>query len=269
MAEENGNDAEEDIVDVSPGQSRGSAGLGFENFKSLMRRAALVDYAFSTTSGNFTLKFSGGRSLIVERRDEGFGLHLDTVPEREYQAPVPLIFDALDDYTLETTAEILSALNELYAIVLLVQTGRSEGLGDHMATGDKASTFPLLTEDDKPLFVSISQGSWFGDMWSKTKAGFNALKTIGLATSEQGREIMLRRATAETEIKEAEADAARSDAIAKRIDNLDRLAELYENRIKNLDENDPVRVGFEDNYLKIQDFSAQKLIDKKKSSGDD
>ena len=80
---------------------------------------------------------------------------------------------------------------------------------------------------------------------------------------------MLRRATAETEIKEAEADAARSDAIAKRIDNLDRLAELYENRIKNLDENDPVRVGFEDNYLKIQDFSAQKLIDKKKSSGDD
>ncbi len=238
-----------------------SDGLHLNDFEKFMQGATVTDFRYSTITGNLSLDFTGGRSIQVQRRKDGFGMLLTTKPEDFYSSPVPIVFKDFNDYRLATSAEILHSLNETYLLLLLINRGELDPLRQHLLTSQGVLSSYPVADDEQLEFISVSRGSWFGEMWTKSKEGVGALKTIGVAMSSKGRELIVRRAEADTKIQESNAAKAQAEAELKRLEVSDRLFEIYHKQIKSLNIDDPVRLKFEQEYLVLQDYSETKLID--------
>jgi hypothetical protein len=117
----------------------------------------------------------------------------------------------------------LHSLRQLYAIILLLNTGRDGELGAALKTQQEVDLEQMLLREDERLYLEAAgPGTWWVTVLTKIKAApQTALNTLSLVYGE-GREMLLRRVRAATKLKEEEAGRARDErliALSQALDN--------------------------------------------------
>lgn len=159
------------------------------------------------------------------------GLHANFISTTNHDEVPPLMLRLSED-DRRVPARVLElklrALRNLYALVHLLSTERSELVESALLTGN-SSDFEALLEPDEYLYVEcLAPGSWYITLWSKAKESYRSVIVTVALVYERGRDAALRKLEAEARIKELEAEAKEFELMTRQLDYglglLDRIA---------------------------------------------
>jgi hypothetical protein len=95
----------------------------------------------------------------------------------------------------------IHALRQLYAATFLINAGRSEEAGNVLESNPEADLEDLLKEQDRLFIAAASEGSFWLTVLTKTGAAFKSLANIVPLFYEEGRQALLQRVRATTDLK--------------------------------------------------------------------
>jgi len=111
--------------------------------------------------------------------------------------------------TAELVESRIRALRQIYAMNFLFDAGREGDLVKAFAGVQPADLKDLLNEDDKLLIKSASTGSLWLTLAAKSSAAWNSLKGIAPLFFDEGRQAVVERVRANTELTKIEVDKKR------------------------------------------------------------
>ena len=136
--------------------------------------------------------------------------------------------------TAQLVESRLHSLRQIYAISFLIDAGRKIDISN--ATTDDLED--LIDPADRLFIVSAGQGSFWLEVTAKTAAGIKSLKNIVPLLLDEGRQAVLERAKANTELaklevkkKHLEIDTQKANAV---IDIYNRVDEMKDPIVKEL-----------------------------------
>jgi hypothetical protein len=163
-------------------------------------------------------------------------LNADEVP------PVRLQLIAEGEEASAATVETrLHSLRQVYASMVLLNSGRGEELAAALRADPNTDLEQNLLHDKDRLYLEAAgPGSWFITAWTQVrKAPQKALNALSLVFG-QGRDMLIERVRADTELKKEEVEAKRiANEAARRKLWFDTVKQLE--KIKNPDDQELVR----------------------------
>jgi hypothetical protein len=195
-------------------------------FAALVKGAAITSLA---TADNY-IEFGLSDSLNL-RIDFGNNVTLIPTTNRGQTPPVRIsIIDSEEVPTAVLVESRLHALRQIYAINFLIDAGHEDDLVKAFSAAAPLDLESLLGEEDKLLIKSASTGSFWLTLAAKSTAAWKSLTGIAPLFFEEGRQSVLERVRANTEL-------AKLDVTKKSFDiNLQRataLIDLY-NKIEKM-----------------------------------
>jgi hypothetical protein len=207
------------------------AGTGYEtdfaDFVSIVKGTSIVSLA---DSDGF-IEFGLSESLMIRIESDERGTLRVTVistlnPDEVSPARIQLVAED-EEPSAALVENRLHNLRQFYAITLLLNRERGEELAAALRRNPDVDLEQLLLRDDERLYLQAAgRGTWWVTAVTKIgKAPQAALNTLSLVYGE-GREMLLERVRAGTDMKKAEVDLKRAEtdlkeaeAEAKRIAN--------------------------------------------------
>lgn len=160
-------------------------------------------------------------------------LLFSTLNEGEYP-PVRLGIMADDGIpTAEALEKRIHSLRQLYATAFLIDAGRADDVAEALAQNPETDLeASLLKEEDRLFIRAASTGSFWITAITKTKTAFSTLSLIGPLFYDQGRQAVLSKVRATTELKWLE---VRQKSYDIKLQAADRLIEMIQKieKIKN------------------------------------
>jgi hypothetical protein len=123
--------------------------------------------------------------------------------------------------TAKTVEKRIHALRQLYAATFLINTGRSDEVGKVLESEPDADLEDLLNEQDRLFITAASEGSFWLTVLTKTGSAFKSLANIVPLFYEEGRQALLERVRATTDLKKL-------DVTQKQIKVADELVGLVQ-----------------------------------------
>ena len=135
--------------------------------------------------------------------------------------PVTLqIFDAKDAPPAFEIERRIHALRQLYASTFLIESGRSDEIVSLLKGDPKADLEAKLLKDGDWLFISAaSDGSFWITLLTQSKAAFKSLMHIAPLFWDEGRQALLERVRAKTELRKL-------DVVQKEMELTSNLVDL-------------------------------------------
>jgi hypothetical protein len=136
----------------------------------------------------------------------------------------PVRFQVLADGetpTAKTVEKRIRALRQLYAATFLINTRRSDEAGKVLESDPDADLEDLLNEQDHLFIMAASEGSFWLTVLTKTRSAFKSLANIMPLFYEEGRQALLERVRATTDLKKL-------DVTQKQIKVADKLVSLVQ-----------------------------------------
>ena len=126
----------------------------------------------------------------------------------------------------------LHALRQIYAMSFLIDAGREDAIAKAFSLRGPVDLELILEDDDKLLVKSASSGSFWLTVAAKSSAAWNTLKNIGPLFFDEGRQAIVERARATTELQQIEVDRKRFDTNLHKANSLIDLYQKLE-KVKN------------------------------------
>lgn len=131
--------------------------------------------------------------------------------------------------TAEAIEKRLHLLRQLYAIAFLINAGRSEEVVHLLEKNPQADLeAELLKDEDRLLIKAASEGSFWLTVLTKTKAAYTSLSCIASLFYDEGRQALLKRVRANTELKKIEVEQKKVDLNFRQATNLIELIQKIE-----------------------------------------
>jgi len=136
--------------------------------------------------------------------------------------------------TAQLVESRLHALRQLYAFSFLVDAGRENDIANALKNDRSADLDNLIDHANKLFITSASQGSFWLTVRTKTTAAFKSLTNIVPLFYDEGRQAVLERVRANTELTKLDVDKKRFDIQMQRANG---LIDLY-NKIEKIKDRD-------------------------------
>lgn len=205
-------------------------GLDFGALVTIIKGSSITSLALSETyiefglSDAFNLRIDIGSAItIIPTTNEG------DVP------PVRLSIIADDETpTAELVESRIHALRQIYAINFLIDVGREDDLVKAFLIESPFDLEDLIAEDDKLLIKSASTGSFWLTLAAKSAAAWRSLTGIAPLFFEEGRQAILERVRASTELTKLD---VKKKAFDIEYQKANAIVDLY-NKIEKIKDND-------------------------------
>lgn len=200
--------------------------LDFGEFVSLVKGSSITSLAVSDNfvefglSDAFNLRIDGLNNITL----------FPTINKGE-TPPIRLSLIANDETpTAQIVESRLHALRQLYAITFLVDTGRENDIATALKDDSSTDLETLIDYSDRLFIKSASEGSFWLTVTTKTAAAFKGLMNIVPIFYDEGRQAVLERVRANTELTKLDVDKKRFEIQMQRANG---LIELY-NRLEKI-----------------------------------
>lgn len=138
--------------------------------------------------------------------------------------PIRLHLPSVDKaLTAELLERQIHSVRQLYATTFLVDSGRSAEIGARLSEDPQADLEALLSEENRLFISSASEGSFWLTVVTKTSGAFKSLTNIVPLFYDEGREALLQRVRATTELRQLDVTKKK---IELRYDEADKLVDL-------------------------------------------
>jgi hypothetical protein len=182
----------------------------------------------------FKLGLSDAFNLRIDTNNAKADVFLYSTLNEGQRPPVRLNIIADGDLpTAEAVEKRIHSLRQLYATAFLIDAGRADAVTQALEQNpDTDLEASLLKEEDRLFITAASAGSFFITVLTKTKAAFSTLSLIVPLFYDQGRQALLSRLRATTELKWLEVKQKDNDITLQGVDRLIGMMQKIE-KIKN------------------------------------
>jgi len=187
--------------------------LDFSDLVSLIKGSSIKSMAISDEF--FELGLSDAFNLRIETNTveqtntSGPTVFLSSTLNKGQLPPVRL--KIIQDREIPTAIVLekrIHALRQLYATAFLINAGRTQDLVNTLEQSPSADLeTSLLRERDRLFITAASEGSFWITLLTRTKAAFKTLSLIGPMFYDEGRQALLERLRATTELKKLDVKA--------------------------------------------------------------
>ncbi len=135
----------------------------------------------------------------------------------------PLRFKLSVGETTPSAASVehkIGMLRQAHALITISDSGREDELRNLWDSDPNADPEELLFPDDRLFFLAAAPGSLFLTVVTRTKAGFSAAASLLSLFYPEGRDALVRRVRAGTDLRELEVQAKRLDVAEGLLDLL-------------------------------------------------
>lgn len=201
--------------------------LDFADFIALVNGSSITSLAVADDYMEFGL--SDGYNLRIDR---GNNVTLFPTTNKGDTPPLRLNIIASSEIpTAELVESRLHAIRQIYAINFLIDAGREGDLVKAISSADSTLDLEdLLHADDKLLIKSASTGSFWLTLAAKSTAAWSSLKGIAPLFFDEGRQAVVERVRANTELTKLEVDKKRLEVGMQRANG---MIDLY-NKIEKI-----------------------------------
>jgi len=174
------------------------------------------------------LEFKLSEDLIVrfQPRDR---LHVTVQSATDPRGAVPMRFQLLshgEEPSAAVVEERLRRLRQAYAISFLISVRREADIANQLNNDPHADLEDLLAPEDRLYIQSASSGSFWVTVLAKTNAAQKVLRNIASLAFPEGREHLLRRVRADTELKELDVTAKKISVAKSYVDLLAQIEKI-------------------------------------------
>lgn len=181
--------------------------LDFGDLVAFVKGSSITSLAVSDNFVEFGL--SDAYNLRI---DVGGAITLVSTTNNDESEPLRLkIVGGEETPTAALVEQRLHALRQIYAMSFLLDAGREDAIAKAFSLRGTVDLESVLEEEDKLLVKSASTGSFWLTVAAKSAAAWNTLKGIGPLFFDEGRQAIVDRARATTELKQIEVDRTRFD----------------------------------------------------------
>jgi hypothetical protein len=174
--------------------------LDLADLVTLIKGSSITSMAHSDTF--FELGLSDAFNLRVQADNREADILLFSTLNKDELPPVRLRLMAEEEIpTAATLEKRLHALRQLYAVAFLIESGRTDEVAQAIEQNSETDLEALLNEEDRLSVRAASVGSFWITLVIKTKAAFSTLSLIGPLFYDEGRQALLSRVRATTELK--------------------------------------------------------------------
>lgn len=204
--------------------------LEFEDFLGLVKGGRISSAAARG-------KGSKGEDFIEFGISEMFNLRISTYNKSLQVMLIPLsahefppvqmkIIEDGENVTAELLERRLHSVRQIYAIALLIENGKENELSSFLEKNKSGDIErELIPENDKLLVKEAIPGSLWISFIAKSKATYKALLYVCAVPYARGRDALLGRLEAGTELARLEVEAKRQDQILKNAHSMVDLAQ--------------------------------------------
>ncbi|WP_133251107.1 hypothetical protein [Novacetimonas pomaceti] len=204
--------------------------LEFEDFIGLVKGGRI-------SSAAARRKGSKGEDFIEFGISEMFNLRISTYNKSLQVMLIPLsaqefppvqmkIIEDGENVTAELLERRLHSVRQIYAIALLIENGKENELSSFLEKNKSGDIErELIPENDKLLVKEAIPGSLWISFIAKSKATYKALLYVCAVPYARGRDALLGRLEAGTELARLEVEAKRQDQILKNAHSMVDLAQ--------------------------------------------
>jgi hypothetical protein len=180
------------------------------SIKTLMIADDFIEFGLSDA---FNLRIHGQSDILL----------MSTLNKGELP-PVRLHLTSGDEaLTAESLERQIHSIRQLYATTFLVDSGRSAEIGAMLSKNPQADLEASLSEEDHLFISSASEGSFWLTVVTKTSGAFKSLANIVPLFYDEGRQALLQRVRATTELKQLD---VRQKKMEVRYEEANRLVDL-------------------------------------------
>lgn len=176
-------------------------------FVSLVKGAAITSLAIGADYIEFGL--SDALNLRID-----IGNNVTIIPTTNKGDSPPVRLSIIADSEIPTAELVetrIHALRQIYAINLLVDAGREEDIEEAFRSKSPPDFEKLIDESDKLLINSASTGSFWLTLAARSTAAWKSLTAIAPLFLDEGRQAVLERVRAKTELTKLEVIQKRND----------------------------------------------------------
>lgn len=179
----------------------------FQEILTIIKGRSIISAA-DWDNERFELGLSGNLMIRFFQTDSGMTINLiSTKNEDENPSLVVDLGDMNQKVSISVIENKLRGLRTLYAAFYLIYDGREKELQSYLIKHPHGDFEQALLNTDEQLYIeSISYGSWVLTVWSKTKKGYKAIKSVAGLVFEEGRAAFISKMQAEARLKHAQAD---------------------------------------------------------------
>jgi hypothetical protein len=211
-------------------ESGASVSISFQEFVELAKGVSIIDVV--DTEG--VLEFELSESLKLRLQPRG-RLHVTIASVERSRGGFPVRVQLLgkgEEPSAALVEQRLHRLRQEYAINFLIDAGREGELSVGLSENPNTDLEELLAPGDRLYIQAATLGSLWITVLAKSVAARKTLRNMASLVYSEGREHLLRRIRAETELKELEV-LAKDDAIrAQRVQTYLAILEKVE-KLKN------------------------------------
>lgn len=204
--------------------------LDFEDFLGLVKGGRISSAAArgKGSKGEDFIEFGISEmfNLRISTYNKALQIMLIPLPAREFPPVQMKIIEDGENVTAELLEHRLHSVRQIYAIAFLVENGRENELASFLEE-DKFGDIErdLISENDKLLVKEAIPGSLWISFIAKSKATYKALLYVCAVPYARGRDALLGRLEAGTELARLEVEAKRQDQILKNAHSMVDLAQ--------------------------------------------
>jgi hypothetical protein len=182
----------------------------------------------------FELGLSDALNLRIQADNGEIDILLFSTLNKGDLPPVRLQVIAGDEVpTAEAFEKRIHALRQLYATAFLIDAGRADEIAQALDQNPDTDLEASLLEENDRLFIrAASTGSFWITVLTKTKTAFSTLSLIGPLFYDEGRQALLSRLRATTELKWLEVKQKSDDITLQGANRLIDMIQKVE-KIKN------------------------------------
>jgi hypothetical protein len=198
--------------------------LDFGEFASLVKGASITNLTATDKFVDFWL--SDGFLLRIDAQND-----IMLSQNLKFRLPIRLnLIDNNETPTAQLVESRLHALRQIYAIDFLVDAGREIEMAQYVIADSSFDLETLIDHENKLFIVSASEGSFWLTVVAKTEEAFKSLRNIVPLFYDEGRQAVLRRVSANTELIELDVESKHVDVEMKKANG---LIDLY-NKIEKI-----------------------------------
>lgn len=185
--------------------------MDFAELVTLIKGSSIKSMAISEDF--FELGLSDAFNLRIKGRPEIF---LTSTLNKNERPPIRL--QVIPEGTAplaETVERQIHSLRQLYAIAFLINAGRSDEIARTLKSKPNADLENLLNKKDRLFITAASEGTFWLTVVTKTGAAFRSLSNIVPLFYNEGRQALLERMRASTDLKKLEVATKFVDLVHK------------------------------------------------------
>jgi hypothetical protein len=179
--------------------------LNFGDLVSLVKGASITSLAVAEDYVEFGLS-----DAFNMRIDAQNNITLFPTTNKGEAPPVRLTLIMNDETpTAQIVESRIRALRQIYAITFLIDAGRESEIATALNSGSPVDLEDLIDTENKLFVKSASEGSFWLTVATKTAAAFKSITRIAPLFFDEGRQAVLERVRANTELTKLDVDKKR------------------------------------------------------------